>query len=136
VNNDDEDEDRPSLHDMLGELDTLFSDRGWSDCCGKELDRRSCVRDDFAAACTSLLDEFRGPDVVALTASVRVFKDLLMTSVARINFSFAVRHGVSSCTSTFCVFVRPVLVLEVVLAVFFVIVETVLLEFFACFVVI
>ena len=72
---------------MFGELTTRFKDRGCRGDCGIEFDRLRAL---FAEALTkSLEDSFRRKDAGALIASLRDLRVALMTSVARIDLSFA-----------------------------------------------
>ena len=83
-----EDEDLLSLVDILGELETLFKERGCNGEGGREFERRRAF---LAEALIKSFDEacFRtGPGAGVLMASLRDFRAALITSVASIDLSF------------------------------------------------
>ena len=83
-----EDEDLLGLEDMLGEVDTLFSDLGCNGDCGAEFERMSGLR--AVPLMRSREDACRRTelDVGAFMTSLRDLSVALMTSVAKIDLSF------------------------------------------------
>jgi hypothetical protein len=85
---DEDEEDLLSRVVILGELATLFRDRGCKGDCGNEFERRSAF---LAEGLTrSFEDPWRptGPTAGDLIASLRVLRVALIISVANMDLSF------------------------------------------------